>query len=188
MHKSHIIALFFLFSFSNAILCQKHNQRWKVNASTLLMFPGVAYERQISKNKSIQVDVLVSPWKSFLGNDARFEVISTELRFYKSEAFKGFYFGPNFGFTNYNLQKWDYWNRPFLQVGIGFLYGATLGYQFQYNPKWSFDFYLGGGYSQSFYKGYNKNTGVRYDSATYYNKSGEFIPYKIGFMASYRFK
>jgi len=66
--------------------------------------------------------------------------------------------------------------------------GLTAGYQFQLSDRWNLDIYGTVGTSQSFYKGYDKTTGKRYDQASGLNKSGEFIPYRGGVMVSYKFK
>jgi hypothetical protein len=47
------------------------------------------------------------------------------------------------------------------------------------------DCFVGGGNHQGFYKGYNIITGERYEKATNYNKSGEWLPYRGGVMVSY---
>jgi hypothetical protein len=48
------------------------------------------------------------------------------------------------------------------------------------------DCFLGGGWHQGFYKGYDLTTGERYDKAKNYNKSGESLPYRGGVMVSYK--
>ena len=52
------------------------------------------------------------------------------------------------------------------------------------------DLYVGGGSIQSYYKGYHKELGVRYDTdpTRQYNQSGEWLPYRGGIMISYRIK
>ena len=51
------------------------------------------------------------------------------------------------------------------------------------------DLYLGAGTAQSFYKGYHKELGIRYDNdGRKWNKSGEFIPYRGRLMISYRIR
>ena len=52
------------------------------------------------------------------------------------------------------------------------------------------DLYLGGGTAQSYYKGFHKTLGVRYDTDPdrIYNQSGEWIPYRGGVMISYQLK
>ncbi len=66
--------------------------------------------------------------------------------------------------------------------------GVTGGYQFQLSDRLNLDIYATIGSSQGFYKGYDRSTGKRYDSAEKFNKSGEIIPYRGGIMISYKLK
>jgi hypothetical protein len=72
------------------------------------------------------------------------------------------------------------------EKGVGYMIGATIGYQKEISDKILIELFLGGGTHQGFYKGYNISTGERYDTAEKYNKSGEWLPYRGGVMISYR--
>lgn len=159
-------------------------------------------EKQISTKYTIQGDVFISPWKSFAGHELQIYSLSVEGRYYFKEAFKHWYVGANIGISAYNLQKWSYWNKgPYTneageifettnlyQKGYSVMIGVTGGYQFQLSDRLNLDIYATIGSSQGFYKGYDRSTGKRYDSAEKFNKSGEIIPYRGGIMISYKLK
>lgn len=161
-------------------------------------------EYQLNQKITLQGDVFISPWKSFVGKPAQVYMIGFDGRYYFDEAFKHFYVGANISAARYILQKYNYWkdgayqyteddpvyNKSDLyQDGYSIFVGATVGYQFQLNEKWNLDLYLGAGTAQSFYKGYHKELGIRYDNdGRKWNKSGEFIPYRGGLMISYRIR
>lgn len=163
---------------------------------------NVGLEKQLSPKITIQGDVLVSPWKSFAGHEMQYYSLSFEGRYYFNEAFKHWYVGANIGASAFNLQKWNYWkeityindqNEAFVksnlyQKGFSFLIGVTGGYQFQVSDRWNIDIYATIGSSTDFYKGYDRTSGRRYDSAKKFNKSGEFLPYRGGVMISYKLK
>lgn len=159
-------------------------------------------EKQISPKYTIQGDVFISPWKSFAGHELQMYSVSVEGRYYFKEAFKHWYIGANIGFSAYKLQKWNYWNdniyvtdngddlinSNLYQSGYSVMLGITGGYQFQLSDRWNLDVYATVGTSQGFYKGYDRTTGLRYESAEKFNKSGEIIPYRGGIMISYKLK
>lgn len=159
-------------------------------------------EKQISPKYTIQGDVFISPWKSFAGHEMQIYSLSVEGRYYFKEAFKHWYIGANLGISAYNLQKWSYWsdsvtenwngellvNSNLYQKGYSVMIGITGGYQFQLSDRLNLDIFATVGSSQGFYKGYDRSTGRRYDSAEKFNKSGEIIPYRGGIMISYKLK
>lgn len=159
-------------------------------------------EKQISPKYTIQGDVFISPWKSFAGHEMQIYSFSVEGRYYFKEAFKHWYIGANIGVSAYNLQKWNYWGNGtsenwngeilidsnLYQKGYSVTFGVTGGYQFQLSERLNLDIYATVGSSQGFYKGYDRSTGRRYDSAEKFNKSGEIIPYRGGIMISYKLK
>lgn len=176
-----------------------------VKGNALLVPIGIinlGVEKQISPKYTLQGDVLISPWKSFAGHELQFYSVSAEGRYYFNEAFKHWYVGANISFAAYNLQKWNYWkkrlyvtdagdvyqNDNLYQKGFSFMLGVTGGYQFQLSERWNLDLYATIGTSQGFYKGYDRESGNRYDGANGLNKSGEIIPYRGGVMISYKFK
>ncbi|WP_374463987.1 DUF3575 domain-containing protein [Chryseobacterium sp.] len=163
---------------------------------------NLGLEKQISPKYTLQGDVFISPWKSFAGHELQIYSLSVEGRYYFKEAFKNWYLGVNIGAAAYNLQKWSYWNDKsfenwngeilinsnLYQKGFSVMLGVTAGYQFQLSERWNLDVYGTVGTSQGFYKGYDRTTGRRYDSAKEFNKSGEIIPYRGGVMISYKLK
>lgn len=163
---------------------------------------NLGIEKQISPKYTLQADVFISPWKSFAGHKLQFYSVSAEGRYYFTEAFKHWYIGANVSVAAYNATKWSYWNdntfenwngeilknSNLYQKGFSVMLGVTAGYQFQLSERWNLDIYGTIGTSQGFYKGYDKSTGRRYDSAENFNKSGEIIPYRGGVMISYKLK
>lgn len=165
---------------------------------------NLGLEHQLGKKWTLQGEVFVSPWKSFMGKYAQIYMGGVEGRYYFNEAFKHWYVGANLNLMAFKIQKWNYWGGPFqwepgypvydsadlYQKGFALLIGATVGYQWQINERWNLDAFIGGGHSEGFYKGYHKYLGVRYDvdPTREYNRSGEWLPYKGGLMISYRLK
>ncbi|MDR6515704.1 DUF3575 domain-containing protein [Chryseobacterium camelliae] len=162
---------------------------------------GVEY--QLSKKYTLQGDIFISPWKSFAGHEFQYYSVSAEGRYYFDEAFKHWYVGANIATSAFVLQKWNYWkagvyenketgekfeNSELYQKGHSVIFGITAGYQFNLSERWNIDIYATAGTSQDFYKGYERSTGRRYDSAQKFNKSGEILPYRGGVMISYKLK
>ncbi|WP_100075081.1 DUF3575 domain-containing protein [Chryseobacterium camelliae] len=162
---------------------------------------GVEY--QLSKKYTVQGDIFISPWKSFAGHEFQYYSVSAEGRYYFDEAFKHWYVGANIATSAFVLQKWNYWkagvyenketgekfeNSELYQKGHSVIFGITVGYQFNLSERWNIDIYATAGTSQDFYKGYERSTGRRYDSAQKFNKSGEILPYRGGVMISYKLK
>lgn len=187
----------------SSLLFSQNQTYIKGNAVFLpLGIANVAIETQVAPKLTLQGDLILSPWKSFLGHHLQYYGTSIEGRYYLKEAFSGFYVGLNLSAAAFNLQKRVYWyNQEFVdergksfilsnlyQKGYSVLLGLTLGYQFKISNQWSVDFYATAGTSQDFYKGYDKSTGLRYDYAEKYNKSGELTPYRGGIMISYKIK
>jgi hypothetical protein len=86
----------------------------------------------------------------------------------------------------FTAQKSTYKELGTYQHGMGYLFGATVGYELPVSKKWVFDFFVGGGWQQGFYKGYNIESGERTDGATHWNKSGDWYTYRGGVMISYK--
>ncbi len=164
---------------------------------------NVGLEHQLSKKYTLQGDIFISPWKSFAGHEFQYYSVSLEGRYYFDEAFKHWYIGANVAASAFTLQKWSYWSdgefinehngdllvySNLYQKGYSLILGVTGGYQFKISDRWNIDIYATVGTSQDFYKGYDRTTGKRYDSATGFNKSGEVLPYRGGVMISYKLK
>ncbi|MBB6370775.1 DUF3575 domain-containing protein [Chryseobacterium shigense] len=184
---------------------QEQEKKLYIKGNALLAPIGViniGLEKQLTQKITMQGDVLVSPWKSFAGHEFQYYSASLEGRYYFNEAFNHWYIGANIGVSSFVLQKWNYWkdgsyindrNEVFVrsnlyQKGFSFLAGVTGGYQFKVSDRWNIDIYATIGSSTDFYKGYDRTTGQRYESAQKYNKSGEILPYRGGIMISYKLK
>lgn len=176
--------------FLSLILFSIHSQGQtyvKVNAmTTLLTIPNVGIETSIGKKSTFQFDITASFWKEVKGKPMQFYMFIPEYRYHFNGNYNGFYVGAHFGGTIFNFQKWNYLNTNLYQKGIGYVIGATIGYQKKINNRFLIDCFLGGGNSQGFYKGYYIGTNTRYEPAKNYNKSGEWFPYRGGVMVSYR--
>ena len=174
-----------------------------VKANALFLPIGIlnaGVEYQLKENITVQADVFISPWKSFMGKYAQVYMIGFDGRYYFNEAFKHWYVGANITAARYIFQRYSYWGNGFSQLtpespiyrtkdlyqdGFAFMLGVTAGYQFQLSNRLNMDLYVGAGNSQGFYKGYHKELGVRYDG-TGWDRSGEWIPYRGGVMISYK--
>ena len=200
-----------LFSIVSCFLGNAQNQdsavskKIYVKANALFIPVGIlnaGVESQLKEKIIVQADVFISPWKSFAGKKLQIYMMGFEGRYYFKEAFKHWYVGANISGARFILQKYNYWGNGILQYtpespiydtkdlyqdGYAIIVGATLGYQFQLSERWNMDLYLGAGSAQSFYKGYHKDLGIRYDDdGRKWNKSGEFLPYRGGVMISYK--
>lgn len=179
----------FIFSF---ILFSLHSQCQtyiKANAaSALILIPNIGIETSIGKKSTFQFDIMASFWKSVNGRPMEFYTFIPEYRYHFREKYNGFYVGGHLGFDIFNISKWNYYNIGIHQMGVGYIMGATIGYQKKLNNKFVLDFFLGGGNHQGFYHSYYIETGERFelDKAVGRNKSGEWLPYRGGVMVSYR--
>lgn len=205
MKKSLLIGFISIFAFCFA---QKNETYVKANALFLPVgMLNIGVEHGFTERITGQADLFISPWKSFAGKHAQVYMLGFNGRYYFNEAFKKFYLGVDFSLAQFNIQKWGYWNDNFYvhkngevtpyinsnlyQKGYSFMFGGLAGYQFTLGDRWNLDLYLGFGTMQSFYKGYDKLSGDRYDTdgdsmGRETNRSGEFLPYKGGLMISYK--
>ena len=176
-----------------------------VKANALFLPIGIlnaGVEYQLKDKVTFQADVFISPWKSFAGKYIQVYMIGFEGRYYFKEAFKHWYIGANISGARFIMQKYNYWSDGLYQYtpespiykasdlyqnGYAIMIGGTVGYQFQLSDRWNMDLYFGAGTAQSFYKGYHKELGIRYDNdGRKWNKSGELVPYRGGVMISYK--
>ncbi len=155
-------------------------------ATALVLIPNIGVETAISKKFTLQVDVTASFWKSVNNAPFQFVILTPEIRYHFKENANGFYVGGHIGGTAYKFQKWNYVDTNYYQKGFGYLIGATVGYQREISKKMAIDAFVGGGNEQGFYKGYYLDSGIRYDSAKKFNKSGEWFPYRGGIMLCYK--
>lgn len=166
---------------------------------------NVAVEKPVGNKKTLQGEILISPWKSFAGIHLLVGMLTVDGRYYFKNVQKGWYMGPYFSAAAFNLQKWnymkatpDYWapttynddgtikKSEKYQKGYTFILGAVTGYKLPLNEKWGMEFYIGVGNSQGIYKGYYKDTDERYDIwVKKWNKSGEWLISRGGIMITY---
>lgn len=182
--KKILFYSFFLFSlYSNSQTYIKGNA-----LTALVLVPNVGIETSIGKKSTLQFDVLGSFWKSINGVPRQIYTFTPEYRYHFQEKNNGFYVGGHIGVSIFNMQKYTkaYKGTDYYEKGFGYFMGATVGFEKKINNRLMLDCFLGGGNHQAFYKGYSITTGERLDKAVHYNKSGEWIPYRGGFMVSYR--
>lgn len=175
--------LFFALLFSLQIQAQTFIKYNPIPAVFGVLNVGV--ETSIGKKTTFSFDILASPWD--IGETPRkFYYFVPEVRYHFKQKFDGFYFGGHIAYTLFNSQKWTYKESGTYQHGMGYLIGATLGYQVPISKKWTLDCFIGGGWQEGYYKGYNIETGERTDGASHWNISGDWYLYRGGVMVSYK--
>ncbi len=147
---------------------------------------NLGVETSIGNKTTFSFDILTSPW-DYNGKPRKFIYFVPEVRYHFKEKYNGFYAGGHMAYNMFDTQKWTYKDLGLYQHGMGYLFGATLGYQLPISYKWNLDFFIGGGWQQGYYKGYIIESGQRYDGATHWNKSGDWYLYRGGVMISYKF-
>ena len=153
----------------------------KVNAATTLLgFPSIGYERPIGKYFSFHIDAIGSTFNRYHNMPLKFLIITPEVRYYPKATQTGFFVGGHLGGSTFHLQKYGYENTNKYQKGYNYMAGISLGYVYALTEKFALEAFVGGGTIQSFYKGYDSTTGVRYEDADKFNKSGEWLPYRGG--------
>ena len=160
--------------------------RLNVNATTLVGFPALGYERIVAPHFSFHMDAIGSVFNTYQNMPLKFLSITPEMRWYARPNATGFYAGGHLGGSVFELQKYNYKNTNLYQKGIAYQLGVSLGYVFPISELIAIEAFVGGGSIQSFYKGYDNTTGNRYDGAKGYNKSGEWLPYRGGITVVFR--
>jgi hypothetical protein len=158
-------------------------------ATPLVLIPNFGIETRLYNHVSYQFDAQASFWEKFQGGPLKFLMIFNEIRLYSKPDNTGFFIGGHIGGSKYNIKKWNYYDLDKRQEGYNMMYGGTIGYQFKFKNRFNLEFFLGGGSSQGYYKGYYISTGERYDTyVKNFNKSGEWLPYRGGLMLVYQLK
>lgn len=153
----------------------------KVGASSLLGIPMLGVERPLLRaGRSFQWDVMLSPWRSVDGYPLEFLVGIAEWRFHRRPTQDGLYWAVHLGAAAFRLRRPDYRDTTLYQEGAGVLAGASVGHVWRSRSGRTVEAYIGVGTVQSLYKGYDRATGRRYDGATLWNVSGEWLPYRTG--------
>ena len=146
---------------------------------------NLGVETSIGKKITFSFDILTSPW-DYNGKPRKFIFFVPEVRYHFKQKYKGFYVGGHMAYLSYDAQKWNYVDEGVYEQGMGYILGATLGYQLPIAKKWNLDFFIGGGWQEGFYKRYTIDTGERVDGATHWNISGDWYLYRGGVMVSYK--
>jgi len=180
----------------------------KANVATApLLIPNVGVGLQTGEKSIVQLDVLGSFWQAFPWlDDAPLLLNQTffEYRRFSRAANKGWFFGPHVGYGMFTFQKpnflvlydhydpnatWEVRDSQTYQSGRVMFYGVTFGYAWQINDRWGLEAFVGGGLTQSWYKGYEDDNRVDHLQETRYrpfNGSGELALYRGGLMLTYQ--
>lgn len=179
--KKAILALALIISTSCAAMAQTSI---KTNALYWMAgVPNASLEVGFARKWSYNVDLVYSPWERFLDNKPLIiGQFINEVRFYPKQVNKGFYVGGYAAGHGFKMSKWNYGYDRY-QIGYGISLGVSVGYELPISNRWLVDFYAGGGWQLSWYRGFNYPSGDMYIG---WNASGEWIPYKIGVAFSYR--
>ena len=74
--------------------------------------------------------------------------------------------------------------------GRSSFHGLSIGYKKRFNDRWALEAFIGGGYTMSWYKGYDgmERTDVGEDNYRDFNGSGEVVLYRGGLMLTYQLR
>lgn len=149
------------------------------------LLPNVQVETRLGNQFTFQGEVNASLWDNlFDGRPLMGLQTIAGVRWYPKQAFKGFYVGADAAFDTYKVSNFITMYPSYLvQHGVGMYFGATIGYQLPIGKRWNMDFYAGGGWHHGWYYGIDTRTGEEYVP---WNKSGEWLPYKLGVTFAYR--
>lgn len=170
----------------------------KLNSLVLIAIVNPAVEFKVMPKFTVQLEAFGSFYTTdFLGTGKPFVLGSgfLEFRYYPRAAFSGFYVAPNIGFGVYKLNKGlvlrytDQYDRDCYQQGSNVMAGLTIGYQWNIDKHWSIEVSWGGGFQQSVYQGYERDSKDEpYKMYVGRNASAEWPPlYKGGIFVGYRF-
>ena len=111
-----------------------------------------------------------------------------EGRYYPVQSFRGFFVGPNIGFSSYSLNKGihpSFWGAQAhkYQVGCSFMVGLTAGYAFTLTKHGGIEISAGYGFQTSVYEGHYQSDGSKYIG---WNGSSEWLPYKAAVNIVYK--
>ena len=166
-------------------------------ATAAILVPNIGIEIKTTELKSVQLDVLGSFWDSFDGKPYHINQIILEQRWYNKK--KTLFVGFHAGFGMFTLQKprWPVIYDQFqdlstyspdndaFQSGRVSFYGLSVGYKKRLWDNIGLEFFVGGGLTQSRYKGYNTIDGVVTQTTPLgsgFNGSGEWVLYRGGLM------
>lgn len=180
MKRSITLVLLFLSLSASSQTYIKSNALYWVG-----LLPNVQVETRLADNFTFQGELNASLWESvFDGRPMMGLQAIAGFRWYPRQAFKGFYVGVDASFDVYKVSNFITLYPPYkVQHGVGMYYGLTLGYQLSIGKRWNMDFYAGGGWHLGWYYGVDTRTGELFVP---WNKSGEWLPYKLGVAFAYR--
>ena len=167
-----------------------------------VLVPNLGVEFQVGKKTSLQLDVLGSFWDSIDGDPLHITQTFLEFRYYQNNDTSGWFLGAHLGFGMFTLQKpynfiiYDHYSDgdvtdsadgTFKSGRSGF-HGLSLGYKKLLNERWALEAFIGGGYTMSWYKGYEgtKRTDIGEENYRDFNGSGEVVLYRGGIMLTYK--
>lgn len=169
-----------------------------------VLIPNVGVEFQVGKKTSLQLDVLGSFWDSIDGDPLQITQTFLEFRYYQNNNTSGWFVGGHLGFGMFTLQKpydfiiYDHYSNGenpdpadgTFKSGRSSFYGLSIGYKKRFNDRWALEAFIGGGYTMSWYKGYDgmERTDVGEDNYRDFNGSGEVVLYRGGLMLTYQLR
>lgn len=164
----------------------------KLSAAAVLGIVNPSVEFRAHKNITVALEGLGvfyhNGFAGIINGPAVLAMTFVEGRYYPVQSFRGFFVGPNVGFSVFNLTKgihpafWGQYSGQY-QVGTNFMAGVTLGYAFTLTKHWGIEISLGGGYQMGFYEGHYSSDGSMYVG---WNSSGEWLPYKAAVNIIYK--
>lgn len=161
--KKPISAFFLSLFFYSSVLYPQTELKFNL-LSSLVLVPNLGVELPIADRQSAQLDVLGSFWDSWEGSALHINQTFLEYRFYSHPGRKAWFLGLHWGFGMFTLTKPDLpgtygYPKSHYQSGRNMYYGITLGYKKNLSDRWAVEAFLGGGFSDSFYRGYLKKIG-----------------------------
>lgn len=176
MKKLLLITIFLIVS--NIAAAQSYVKLNGIYALIGVINPSI--EMPLSNKFTFNMEGVYSPWKSVNNRPMNIGMFMNEVRWHPRGNYNGWYVGATAGMQGFHMAKDDTKNCK----GWGVLFGATTGYQWQLGKRLLLEAFLGYGWQHSWYVGYSPIT----DEQIYpYNKSAEWLPYKLGLNIGYKF-
>lgn len=147
-----------------------------------VLAPNIGVETRLGEHFTFNGEVVGLLWEKINERPYMGVQVIVGARYYPKQAFQGFYVGADAAFDAFKVSKWDH-PAADVQHGVGMYYGLTLGCQISIGKRWNIDFYAGGGWHLGWYYATHYDTDV---ITAPWNKSGEWIPYKLGVTFAYR--
>lgn len=164
----------------------------KLNAAVVLGIVNPSVEFRVHKYITVSLEGFGAFYPEGFGKLIDGPIVTAmtfvEGRYYPVESFRGFFVGPNIGFSAWTLSKgihpmyWGSYHNQY-QVGCNIMAGLTLGYAFTLTKHWGIELSVGGGFQSSVYEGHYKSDGSMYIG---WNGSSEWLPYKAAVNIVYK--